>query len=68
MEKHSDNYWITEKKKELRNVIRSAAGLWIEATADNYAYSRGSEIKVNTGIVNRSRLSFEIGRNKNIIS
>ncbi len=54
MEKHPDNYWITEKEKELQNVIRSAAGLWIEATADNYAYSHGGEIKVNTGIVNRS--------------
>ena len=54
MEKHSDNYWIKQKEKELRNVIRSAAGLWVEATADNYDYTRGSGIKVNTGIVNRS--------------
>ena len=62
MEKHSDNYWITEKKKELLNVIRSAAGLWIEATADNYAYSRGSEIKVNAGIVNRSDYPLKLER------
>ena len=60
MEKHPDNYWITEKKKELQEVIRSAAGLWIEAIADNYSYSPGSTIKVSAGIVNRSDFPFKL--------
>ena len=48
----------------MRNVIRSAAGLWIEATADNYAYSRGSEIKINTGIVDRTDYPLKLERIK----
>lgn len=62
IEKRDDSYWITVKKKELLNVIRSAAGLWIEALADNYSYSRGNEIKINTGIVNRSDYPLKLER------
>ncbi len=54
MEKHKENYWINQKKKELLDVIRSSAGLWIEAIADNYSYSPGSTIKISAGVVNRS--------------
>ena len=62
MEKLADNYWINVKKKELLDVIRSVAGLWIEATADNYSYSPGNEIKINAGIVNRSDYPLKLER------
>ena len=60
MEKHTGNYWIDKKKKELLEVIRSASGIWIEAVSDNYSYSSESIIKISAGIVNRSSYPFKL--------
>jgi len=64
MEKHKENYWIVQKKKELLDVIRSASGLWLEAIADNYSYSPGSTININAGVVNRSNYPLKLERIK----
>ena len=54
LNKLNDDYWVPLKKKELLDVIRSAAGIWIEALADDYSYTPGDSVKIKTGIVNRS--------------
>ncbi len=53
-----NNYWIPIKRKELLNVIRSAAGLWMEAIAKDYSTVPGGKLNVTTGIVNRSNYPF----------
>ncbi len=54
LNKIHDDYWVPVKKNELVKVIRSAAGIWIEALANDYSFSPGDSVKISTGIVNRS--------------
>jgi LmbE family N-acetylglucosaminyl deacetylase len=55
LNKLKDDYWVPLKKKELLNVIRSAAGIWIEALANDYSFTPGDSVTISTGIVNRSK-------------
>ncbi|MCW8823248.1 MAG: PIG-L family deacetylase [Ignavibacteriaceae bacterium] len=48
------NYWADIKLKELIDVIKSCAGIWLEAITDENLASPGSELTVKTGLVNRS--------------
>ena len=52
----NDNYWSQLKSKEILNLIKACAGLWIEATVKESIFSPGSNFTVTTGIVNRSSL------------
>jgi LmbE family N-acetylglucosaminyl deacetylase len=54
LNKLNDDYWVPLKEKELLGVIRSAAGVWIEALASDYSFTPGDSVKITTGIVNRS--------------
>ena len=54
LSKLSDDYWVPLKKKELLDVIRGAAGLWLEADAEDYSYIPGDKVKVTASVVNRS--------------
>ncbi|HVF67696.1 MAG TPA: PIG-L family deacetylase, partial [Pyrinomonadaceae bacterium] len=45
---------LFEKQKELAEVIRACAGLWMEATAPEPYVTPGGELKVTTTLVNRS--------------
>src|SRR5437764_2607150 len=45
---------VFEKRKELGEVIRACAGLFIEATASEPYATPGAQIKINTTLVNRS--------------
>ena len=56
MEKVKDDYWVQLKEKELIEVIRSCAGIWIESIASDYSTVPGGKLKVTAGIVNRSDL------------
>ncbi len=49
-----EDYWVPLKIKELKNVIFSCLGLWIEAIAEDYSATPGSSINITAGIVNRS--------------
>jgi len=55
-----ETYWVKLKKEELLHVIKSCAGLWIEAISPDFATSPGDEIKIQTTIVNRSDYPFRI--------
>ena len=54
LNKLDDNYWVPLKTKEILKIIQSAAGIWIEAFANDYSFSPGDSVKISTGIVNRS--------------
>jgi LmbE family N-acetylglucosaminyl deacetylase len=48
------SHWTSLKEAELLEVIRSCAGLWIEAIAGIEEVSPGQEIKVKAALINRS--------------
>jgi LmbE family N-acetylglucosaminyl deacetylase len=73
MEKIKDDYWVPLKEKKLLEVIRSAAGIWIEAISPDYSSYPGGKVDIRAGIVNRSNypfklksLKFQYGENKNL--
>ncbi len=47
-------HWREVKQRELTEVIRSCAGLWIDALSSEYAASPGSIIHVTSTFLNRS--------------
>ncbi len=50
------SFWIREKLPDLDEVIRSCAGLWIEAVSEKYSASPGDSVKLTAMLVNRSDL------------
>jgi LmbE family N-acetylglucosaminyl deacetylase len=46
--------WVEAKRKELLEVIKACAGLWLEATAEEQNATPGSTIKINLSSLNRS--------------
>jgi LmbE family N-acetylglucosaminyl deacetylase len=51
---------VFEKRKELGEVIRACAGLWIEAVAPEPYVTPGGELKVTTTLVNRSDFPLKV--------
>lgn len=48
-----DEYWKTEKKKEVEKLILACGGIWFESVARNSSYALGDEIKVDHSIIVR---------------
>lgn len=48
--------WVDLKKEELKQIIFDAAGIWVEAVADQEYAVAGETIKVNTSIINAGKL------------
>jgi LmbE family N-acetylglucosaminyl deacetylase len=57
-----DEYWKTQKKKELENLIIACSGLYFEANPNEYSAASGEKINVTTTLVKRS--DFPITLNK----
>ncbi len=64
-----DRYWVEVKKRELLEVIRSCAGLWIDALTSDFSASPGTHINVLVTMLNRSEaplvvksISFPLGQ------
>ena len=55
MDALKENHWIPIKKNELLTIIRSCAGLWIEALATDFSASSGDSVRLIASIVNRSQ-------------
>ncbi|MFD2098796.1 PIG-L family deacetylase [Flagellimonas iocasae] len=49
-----DEHWKTLKSKELKDLIQSCAGLYLEANAASASTTPGSAAKVNIEVLNRS--------------
>ncbi len=57
-----DEYWKEVKLKELKEIIRSCAGIWVEAVSKDFFISPGDNIDITTGIVNRSDLKITLNK------
>jgi len=58
----SGDPWIDVKRRELIEVIKSCAGLWLDALASDYSAVPSSEVKLTTIALNRSDYPFVIER------
>ena len=47
--------WVEVKKGEVLEAIQLAAGLWIDAAADRWDATPGSDLEVSLSVLNRSR-------------
>ena len=54
--------WVEQKRRELLELIRSCAGLWMEAIGEDFAVSPGDAIRLRATVVNRSDLPFTLER------
>ncbi len=56
----ADDPWVAGKRRELLEVIRACAGLWVEAVSTEATTTPGGEVRVTTTLVNRSDYPFRI--------
>ncbi len=54
------SYWKNLKLKEVENLIVNCAGLWLEASANNYSGIPGKKTEVTTQVLNRSDATIKI--------
>ena len=57
-----DDYWREVKLKEITELIRSCAGIWVEAITEDEFVSIGDTLKVKASIVNRSNLDLILNK------
>jgi LmbE family N-acetylglucosaminyl deacetylase len=57
-----DEYWKTQKKKELENLIIGCSGLYFEANPNEYAAASGEKINVSTTLIKRSNLPITLNK------
>jgi LmbE family N-acetylglucosaminyl deacetylase len=50
----NDEYWKEIKSKEIKAVIKSCLGLWVEAVTEQKTVVPGDTLRINTDVVNRS--------------
>ena len=55
-----DDPWVALKRRELEEVIRSCAGLWLEAIAQQPFVLPGGNVQVSVSILNRSEASVTV--------
>lgn len=60
--KLEDEYWKTQKKKELESLIIACAGLYFEANPNEYAAASGEKINVSTTLIKRSDLPITLNK------
>ena len=53
-----DEYWKNVKLNEIKELIRSCSGIWIEAISDDEFAALNDTLKVKTAIVSRSQNDF----------
>jgi len=51
-----NDYWRTQKLKEVDELIKQASGLYLETTANDYSAAPGSSVDVEVEAINRSPL------------
>ncbi|MCI0705951.1 MAG: PIG-L family deacetylase [Ignavibacteriae bacterium] len=54
MNKLQPNVWVETKKAELLDVIRSCAGIWVDALVNTYSAAPGTEIRDSVVVVKRT--------------
>ena len=56
-----DDYWRTQKSKEIKKIIEACAGLFLEITSTEPYATRGSEVSFNIEAINRSQADVSLG-------
>ncbi len=54
IQKLEDTHWKTIKSEEIKNIIASCAGLYLEAVADTNHATKNSEVNISIEMINRS--------------
>lgn len=54
MKKLEPNVWVEYKKKELFEVLKSCAGLWVDALASSSSAAPGTDVRVTASIIKRT--------------
>ncbi|MGB2870144.1 MAG: LmbE family protein, partial [Bacteroidota bacterium] len=62
LSKLSGDPWIDVKKAELLEVVKSCAGIWVDALASEPSAIPGGEVKVAITAINRSEYPFSLER------
>lgn len=55
-----NSFWKDRKLDEIQEVIRTATGLYIEATASSFSVVPGGRLKIQTEIINRSSIAISV--------
>ena len=57
LELPQENHYVKLKKKELENIIIQCAGIWIDASSDNYTFSPGDSLFIDARIIKQMPLN-----------
>ena len=60
IKKLEDTHWKDIKLKEIKEIIKACAGLYIEASANNSSATPNNEMDINFEVLNRSSISMEL--------
>jgi len=60
IEKLEDSHWVNIKTEEIKEIIASCSGLYLEAVADVQSATRGSMLKVKWEAINRCTVPMEL--------
>lgn len=60
LDKLDNEYWKTQKKKEVAEIITNCAGLFIETYASEYFTHPNSDLKINVQAINRSNAEIKL--------
>ncbi len=60
IEKIEDKHWRNIKTKEIKEIIKACAGLYLEASANSSSATPNSTVDVNFEVLNRSNISMEL--------
>ncbi len=55
-------YWKNKKIKETEALLTNCAGLWMEATANNYFGIPGKKIEITAQLINRSAVDIKLNK------
>jgi LmbE family N-acetylglucosaminyl deacetylase len=56
------SYWVEIKKQEVKKLIFSCLGVWMEATAKDYWVTAGSPLQITFNAINRSQYPIALDR------
>ena len=60
IQKLKDEHWKTLKLKEIKEIIASCAGLYLEAVADASSSYKNGKVTINAEVINRSNTSITL--------
>ncbi len=59
-----DEYWKNQKIKEIKELIKMCAGLWMEANPTEFIVAQGDPVKLSFSVINRSNTAISINKIK----